>query len=697
MDYRVIKENDLFMLSDKKGNIPQDHPYGLGLYMKDTRFLSKLDLKVNGQDLVLLSSDGANSYLSTILMTNVHMETESKLELWRESVEIERKRFIYDDVLYESIKLTNYYPKPVTFQLSVHMDADFMDMFVVRGFQHGELGRRTGNINGPRTVSFHYEGADHIKRTTVISWDRQEETANDGDVMFNVSLAHGQTETITFTIQPQIGEVKHRHVSSPQAAVELLQQSYNAWANRITKVQTDYKPLQSLIDRGLSDLRILLTDLGYGSFPVAGLPWFGVPFGRDSLIAALQMLPFAPEVAKGTIRTLASTQGKAVDPWRDEQPGKIMHEIRYGELANTNQVPFTPYYGTIDATPLFLVLIAEYVKWTGDLSLVRELEQSIEDALLWIDRYGDRDGDQFVEYHQESSKGIANQGWKDSADSVVHRNGDYAQTPIALSEVQGYVYQAKQGVAELYEALGRIGEADRLRKEAEALKVKFDEQFWMEDVQYYAIALDGNKRQVGTITSNPGHILLTGMLDEVKAEAVARMLVSPVMFSGYGIRTMGAGEAGYNPMSYHDGSIWPHDNSLSILGLSKTGHQEEAGVVMTGLIAAAEHFEYNRLPELFCGYDRSIGRAVLYPVACSPQAWAAGTPLTFVQALLGLFPDGIHRKIHLSPTLLPDMNELSVSNIAIGDGILSIRVERAGTELNWSITENTTGYEIVTR
>jgi glycogen debranching enzyme len=403
-----------------------------------------------------------------------------------------------------------------------------------------------------------------------------------------------------------------------------------------SSVQTDLKQLEKLVKRGTDDLRVLLTDIGSGLFPVAGLPWFGVPFGRDSLIAALQLLPFNSNIAKATLKTMAFYQGTKVDPWRDEQPGKILHEIRYGELANTNQIPFAPYYGSVDSTPLFLMLLVEYVKWTRDLELVKQLEDNIERALNWIDEYGDRDGDLFVEYHQEAQKGIANQGWKDSGDSVVHRNGDL-QSPIALCEVQGYVYQAKKGISTIYGALGYGDKAEALDEQAERLKKEFNHVFWMEDVEFYAIALDEHKQQVGTITSNPGHLLQSGILSNDRAKKIANKIVNKNMFSGYGIRTMSKGEAGYNPMSYHNGSVWPHDNSMILLGLSKTNQKEDMKKVVQGLITASTHFEYDRLPELFCGYDDSIKNVVPYPVACSPQAWAAGTPLTFVQSLL-VFP-----------------------------------------------------------
>jgi glycogen debranching enzyme len=692
MDYRVIKENDLFLLTDTNGNITENHPYGLGLYTKDTRFLSKLDLKINGEDPILLASDAAENYMAKILLTNPHMEKDGELILWRESVEIERTRFIYDDVLYESIKLKNYFPKPVQFGLSLHVDVDFADMFIVRGFQNGDIGSRTGQAVEDKSFTFNYLGADQIQRSTVISWDKEEKSVDEnGNVYFDFHLPHLAEDTVTFMIQPKIGTEVTKQPLELNKALESLEESYNEWEKTITKVRTDHQPLQRLIDRGIGDLRVLLTDIGYGKFPVAGLPWFGVPFGRDSLIAALQMLPFNPEVAKGTLRTMASLQGTKVDPWRDEQPGKIMHEIRYGELATTNQIPFTPYYGTIDATPLFLVLLTEYVRWTGDLQIVTELNENIEAALMWIDQYGDRDGDLFVEYHQESSKGIANQGWKDSGDSIVHRNGDYAKTPIALSEVQGYVYQAKLGLADIFETLGNSEKATALRDQAANLKGKFEKEFWMDDVSFYAIALDQHKQQVGTITSNPGHVLFSEMLDCNRADKVVEMLVSPKMFSGYGIRTMGAEEAGYNPMSYHDGSIWPHDNSLIVLGMSKLKKHEAANKVMEGLINASAHFEYDRLPELFCGYEKSLGKAVKYPVACSPQAWAAGTPLVFVQSILGLFPNSLKKEITISPQLLTNMNELEVRQLSIGEGYLSLRVTNEGVE----ILENTTGFKIV--
>ncbi|MCA0172536.1 amylo-alpha-1,6-glucosidase [Bacillus sp. RAR_GA_16] len=694
MEYRVIKENDLFLLTDEKGNIPKDHPYGAGLYKKDTRFLSSFEMKINGEEPILLSSEAKKSYENEMILTNPHMEENGRLILWRESIELKRKRFIYEDVLYEQVVVKNYYPKPLTFQVSFTIDVDFEDMFLIRGFQSGEIGSRTGIKTGTHSMIYDYKGADNVMRSSVVSWDREAIEVKEGYVDFEFNLIHDEEQTLIFKVNPVI-DGERGPVYSPDIAYRKLVTSYQSWNDKTTNVKTDYLPLQRMVDRGVSDLRLLLTDLGYGPFPVAGLPWFGVPFGRDSMIAALQMLSFNPDVAKGTLRTMAHYQGKNNDPWRDEQPGKIMHEIRYGELANTNQIPFAPYYGSVDSTPLFLVLLVEYVKWTNDLELANELLPNIHAALDWINLYGDRDGDGLVEYHQESSKGIANQGWKDSGDSIVHRNGDYAETPIALVEVQGYVYQAKLGLADLFDAMHDSQMAKELREQAASLKVTFHNAFWMEEHGYYAIALDKDKNQVGTLTSNPGHLLYSGILDEERIDSVSRMLTSEKMFSGFGVRTMADGEAGYNPMSYHDGSVWPHDNSMILLGMGKNDRLTEAFLIMNGLIEAAGNFEYDRLSELFCGYDHRLGKLIKYPVACSPQAWAAGTPLTFIQTLLGCFPDSLKGVLTLKPRLLEGMNELRVEQLRIGNGILSVSLNRTTNgKIELIVHENTTGLQM---
>ncbi|HET7627649.1 MAG TPA: amylo-alpha-1,6-glucosidase [Bacillales bacterium] len=692
MDYRVIKENDLFLVTDAKGNIPKNHDYGLGLYTKDTRYLSQFDLKINGQEPNLLFSKADENYAASIMLTNPELERDGSLSLPRESLEIERQRFIYGGILYETISVKNYHPRSAEFELSVQIDADFLDMFIIRGLQKAKTGQKLRPTFDNNTFTFRYKGTDGIKRATKIDWgDNGAVVCEDGNIRFRLSLYHLQERTITFRVMPMIDGAEPEP-EAREKALDRLQASYKQWRMNAAEIETDHAALRSLVERGIDDFRVLLTDLGYGTFPVAGLPWFGVPFGRDSLIAALQALPFQPEVAKGTLKTMAAFQGTKVDAWRDEQPGKIMHEIRFGELANTNQIPFTPYYGSVDSTPLFLILLIEYVRWTGDLRLFQELRSHVDAALKWIDEYGDRDGDGLVEYHQQSENGISNQGWKDSGDSIVHRNGSYADSPIALAEVQGYVYQAKQGIADIYEKLSDQRAAQSLRRQAAALKRTFEEKFWMNDRGFYAIALDRDKQQVETVTSNPGHLLWSGLLEPDKAKKVAETLVSDNMFSGFGIRTMAEGEAGYNPISYHNGSVWPHDNSLILLGMSKREQRAEAVKVIDGLIRASKSFEYHRLPELFCGYGE---RVVNYPTACSPQAWAAGTPLSFIQALLGLFPNCLQQEIYLSPVLLPSMNHLHVRKLSIGKGELDVIVKRVNGDVAAVVKRNTTGCRVV--
>ncbi|QKS70660.1 amylo-alpha-1,6-glucosidase [Paenalkalicoccus suaedae] len=692
MSYRVIKEDDLFLLTDENGDIPKDHTYGPGLYTKDTRFLSEMTLTINKEKPIMLSSAADENYIAEIIMTNPHQETEEELLLWRESIEIKRKRFIHDGVLYEQIQLTSFAPKPIVFNFEMTFEADFKDMFIIRGFQHGEIGTKNKTDVSTSSMTFHYSGADSIERATRIEWDKVPSYVKEGEIGFTCSLSHSETETVTFAICPEIGDEKSTPIQADKA-LQALKDSYAEWEATTTKIHSNNDVFNRLIKRGVDDMRVLLTDMGYGKFPVAGLPWFGVPFGRDSLIAAMQLIPFRPEVAKGTLRTMASEQGKQKDPWRDEEPGKIMHEMRFGELANTGQVPFTPYYGTIDATPLFLLLLTDYVKWTGDLELFNELEENVSRALEWIDSYGDRDEDGFVEYHQEAAKGIANQGWKDSGDSIVHRNGDLAVAPIALAEVQGYVYEAKTSLASIYIHLGKKELSNKLQDEATKLAAAFEESFWMKEHDYYALALDGHNDQVGTITSNPGHVLRALMVKEDRAKKIVNMLLSDRMFSGFGIRTMAKGEAGYNPISYHNGTIWPHDNSLIILGMSKAFFFKEAAVAIKGLMDVAPSFEYDRLPELFCGYEK---KAVKYPVACSPQAWAAGTPLMCTQAMLGLFPDALNKSIQLAPYLPDGIDELTVTDMAISDGVLNIKVMREDNSFKTDILLNTTGCTIST-
>lgn len=694
MDFRVIKENDYFLLTDVRGDIPAENPEGLGFYTRDTRFLSRFELLVNGQKPVVLHSAADQNYMARILLINPNPKTlgEDAIDLARESVTFERTRLIYDGILYEKLVVTNYDRRSQTLTFTYAIDADFADMFVVRGFAGGETGTVTDRVRTAGGLVVRYEGKDGITRETVVAFSQPATAWDDEGHHFRLALDPGASYTLTVTVTPVVGGERGTAVSM-EVAMAALQRSYAEWMDRAMHVETDNAQLNRLLHRSLLDLRVLTTDLGDGPFPVAGIPWYAVPFGRDSLITAWQALAFQPEMARGTLLTLARLQGKREDPWRDEQPGKIPHEMRYGELANTNQIPFTPYYGTIDATPLFLILAAEYYRWTGDRELMERLLPNILAALEWIDRYGDRDGDGFVEYLRESARGLGNQGWKDSGDCIVYRDGRLAEGAIALCEVQGYVYEAKTRWSTIFAEWGDAERAKVLADAAETLKRRFAAAFWMDDEQYVALALDGHKRRVDAVTSNPGHLLFTGILDDEQAARVKDRLMQSDLFSGYGIRTLSAKERAYNPVSYHNGSVWPHDNSLIVLGLARRGFTEAAHRVIAGMLRASEQVEHCRLPELFCGFSAD-DRLVPYPVACSPQAWAAGTPLLFVRALLGIEPDIPNGKIVLAPSLPPWMSWMRVRRMRIGSGELSFDVIREGGVLSVRIETNTTGTEV---
>ncbi|MBP1154125.1 MULTISPECIES: amylo-alpha-1,6-glucosidase [unclassified Paenibacillus] len=690
MEYRVVKEGDLFFLTDKNGDITENNENGYGLYTKDTRFLSRMEVFLDGEKPSLLSSSADRSYFASIRLMKDKKDEGS--------IEIHRERFIYDGVLYERMSLTNFFPKTTAFDFSAAFDADFQDMFIVRKYRTGEVGEIVGRDVGERNMSIRYQGADDILRETRILWDQNENQVDaDGNVRFSLSLESKATKQICFFIMPVMGEQQSPELLSFEEGLKRLDASYNTWNQETSRVTTNVDVFNGLYRRGVQDLRMLMTDVGYGEMPVAGLPWFAVPFGRDSLITSLFMLPLNPEKVKGTLRTLAAYQGTKVDAWRDEQPGKIMHEIRFGELVNTGQSPFGPYYGSVDATPLFLVLLGEYIRWTGDLSFVQELKSNVERALDWIDR-GMEAGAGFLTYHQEAEKGFPNQGWKDSSNSIVHASGEYARSPIALSEVQGYVYQAKKSLAPIFERMGEQELAEKLEKEAEAFRTRFEQTFWMEHEQFYAIALDEDQQKVQSVTSNPGHLLMTGLPDSSRADLTAERLVAEDMFNGYGIRTMSTEATGYYPMSYHNGSVWPHDNGMILLGLSRSGYKKEAGKVISGLLEASRHFEYQRLPELFCGHDSEAGYPVPYPTTCSPQAWAAGTSIVFLQAMLGINPNALTKEIRIDPFLPESFEELVAEHIHIGTGHLSLKVTRGSLDedsVQVEILENTTGFELI--
>lgn len=687
MDYHVIKDDDVFLVTEHMGDIVAGSENTFGLYYQDTRFLSRMELFVDGRKPTLLSSSNKHSFLSVFHYTMAVPDVGS--------FDIQRERFIYQGTFYEKVTVINYFLTEKQFHLTMSFGADFQDMFIVRRYREGFLGQTKTPIQGENQLTLAYEGTDHLRRETVIHWDRHANTTMDGDVNFSLQLLPKEQTAITFMVTPKIDRQQDRkRVLSFEKAREKLHEQYGKWQEQTTKVITNDAQFNALFRKSSEDIRMLMVHKGYGNMPVAGLPWYAVPFGRDSIITSLFMLPINPQTAKNTLKTLAKYQGKENNTWRDEQPGKIMHELRRGELANTKQIPFTPYYGTVDATPLFLILLAEYFHWTADDELVKELLPNVRRAFAWIERNCHEETG-FLTYDQQADKGFPNQGWKDSANSNIHHDGRYAQSPIALIEVQGYVFQAKKMLAPILKKIGKRDMAKQLNQEAKVMKEAIDHYFWLENEQYYAIALDKEQKPVRSVTSNVGHLLFSGVLDYKQAQAVVDRMFSEELFSGYGIRTMGSQEVGYNPQSYHNGSVWPHDNGVILLGLNRSGFQAEATQLMNGLHKAANHFDQQRLPELFCGYSSALGYPVPYPTTCSPQAWAGTAVFAMIHTILGLQIDGLDRTIQVVPTCPKGMNMCMVRQLQVGAGHLDLDVNWDGDQPVVTVVKNTTEYEVI--
>ena len=666
MDYRLIKEGDLFLLTDQAGNIRKNTDVQYGLYTKDTRFLSRYELFVDNKKPFILSSGETEDRINKICLTNKNIKKGES-----EEALIKREQIIFNGMVYDRILIKNYFSQPLTLKLTLKVDADYLDIFQVRDYvKENRLGAILNPSKSKNGIVLGYLGKDDIRRETKVKILSKEGKIYKDRIELSFRLKHKQEKELTIGIIPRIEGQKltNKNVISFERAQKKLRSNYKKWEEDSLIIKTDNKNFNQLTNRSLSDLKLLLNDLGEGFIPIAGIPWYAVPFGRDSIITSLQTLMVNTKIAQGTLKTLARFQGKEVNRDREEEPGKIMHEIRFGELAHLNLIPHTPYYGTIDATPLFLILAVEYFHWTGDLMFIRKVLPNLFAALEWIDKYGDIDQDGYVEYYPKNTKWATNQGWKDSTDSSVHQDGSLAVPPIALVEVQGYVYQAKKGMAEIFFYLGEKDKAKKLEKDARELKDRFNRDFWMEERKYFAFGLDYQKKQIASITSNPGHCLYSGIVSQDKSKAVVKKLLSHEMFSGWGIRTMGENEVGYNPTSYHNGSVWPHDNSIIINGLIRYNYRREAIKVINGLIKASQYFKNNRLPELFCGFShKKTERPMEYPVACSPQAWACGSIYLIIQSLLGINADVINDRIYLKPIFPDKTNKVEIKNLKIGD------------------------------
>lgn len=688
--HRTLKHGDTFAVFDQRGDIGGEAGNPEGLYHDDTRILSRFDLQLDGaRPLFLSSTTQEDNAVFSADLTNPDRPANGDAPLERELIHINRLRFIWNGGLFERLLVRNFDEKPHSLVLTLQFAADFADLFEVRGQHRRRRGVSSARCEAKNKVALRYLGLDGIERVTALIFDPAPDRLDPASADFVLRLRPRETRRLFLRIGRPDGVVGSWGGQCFYHYMREARRALRRSSSRATAVESSNSLLNEMVRRSVSDLYMLITDTEEGPYPYAGIPWFSTPFGRDGIITALQVLWLDPEIAKGVLKFLAATQATERDPERDAEPGKILHEMRRGEMANLHEVPFGRYYGSVDATPLFVLLLGEYFQRTGDLATVRALWPHVEAALAWIDGDGDPDGDGFVEYARSSEKGLANQGWKDSQDAIFHADGRLATGPIALCEVQSYVYGAKHHAAALAERLGKTALAAHLKQEAEELRVKFEAAFWCEELSTYALALDGEKRPCRVIASNAGHTLLTGIAAPERACRVAATLAQPGSFSGWGVRTVAVSARRFNPMSYHNGSIWPHDNALIALGLARYGFKEAVLPIFAGMFEAASYMDLRRLPELFCGFARRQRNApTLYPVACTPQAWASTAIMAFLQASLGLEFRHDAGEIRFDRPALPQFVEvLELHRLRLGEGMVDVRLRRRGEEVAVTVTE----------
>ena len=674
---------------DPHGDIIAANGSSDGIYHHDTRYLSSLELNLNGAPMLLLSSNvQEDNAVLTVDLANPRLVLRGGFTLQGELIHVNRLKYVWESACYERLLVHNFDTRTHTVTLGIQFGADFADLFEVRGQKRVQRGQVSAERRSDSLVALQYVGLDGVERVTSLAFEPTPTYLDSATARFQPQLGPGQGIRVVLRIacdqRRQENAVGRRFYSSLRSARRALRTS----SGRATSLDSSNSLFNEMARRSVADLYMLLTDTEYGPYPFAGIPWFSTPFGRDGLLTALFTLWIDPMIAKGVLRFLAATQATDIDPERDAEPGKILHEMRDGEMAHLREVPFARYYGSIDATPLFVMLAGEYFKRTGDLQTVRELWPNIEAALYWIDNYGDPDGDGFVEYQRKNADGLINQGWKDSHDAIFHEDGRIAEGPIALCEVQAYVYAAKRHAAALALTLNHSVAAAVLAQQAEILRERFEVAFWCDDLSTYALALDGDKKPCRVIASNAGHALFGEIADASRARRVAETLLGTGCFSGWGVRTVARSAARYNPMSYHNGSVWPHDNALIALGLARYGLKSGVLKIFKGLFEAAGYMDLRRLPELFCGFAwRRLTAPTLYPVACAPQAWASATVFALLQACLGLGFDQGADGIRFDRPGLPDfLDQLHLRGVSTKDGAADVLLRRYGADVAVNIT-----------
>jgi glycogen debranching enzyme len=675
---RVLKHGRMFAVFDRHGDV---QPVGFGeqgIYFDDTRFLSRLELRIGGRRPLLLSSTvkKENDLLAVDLSNPDLKAPGGSLTLARGELHVFRSTFLWNGVCYERLRVSSFSRDPFDVDLRLDLDADFADIFEVRGAKRERRGRKLHEESTEGSLVFGYEGLDGVTRRTRVSFDPPPQELSGRQARYHLSLEPRQSVTLLVAITCELGTAAPARATHDQALAALTAELAGAAFSRC-RIHATSDALDEWLTRSISDLQMMVTETPDGPYPYAGVPWFSTPFGRDGILTAMEVLWIAPEIARGVLGFLAATQATETLPERDAQPGKILHEARGGEMASLGEVPFGRYYGSVDATPLFVMLAAAYLRRTGDRAFLRTLAPHVDHALAWIERDGDADGDGFVEYARQTDKGLVQQGWKDSHDSVFHADGALAEGPIALCEVQGYVYGAFRGAAEIASALGHPARAEAYLRKAEVLRARFAEKFWDETLGTFVLALDGTKHPCRVRSSNAGHALWTGIAEPGQARRAAETLMSEGSFSGWGVRTLDAAELRYNPMSYHNGSVWPHDNALVAAGFANYGFDDLGLRLFEAMLGASETVDLHRLPELFCGFARRPGEGpTLYPVACAPQSWAAAAVFMLLGSALGISIDGARGEVSLlHPVLPPDIGELRITGLEVGSGRIDLLLE----------------------
>ena len=677
---RVLKQGDTFAVFDRFGDAETFGTGELGLYYQDTRFLSRLSLKLGKHRPLLLSSTVTeDNAVLAVDATNPDVSRNGEVTIPQGTLHVFRSKVLWERTCHERLRIHNYGRVPLDFSFSIDFDGDFADIFELRGTKRERRGDRIKTEVTHDSVVLAYKGLDGCVRRTRIVFDPKPTQLTQSLASFQVHVEAGKEASYRWAIGCEVDsdppiEIKPCY----ETVIQDVAGAFERVHAREPQVFTGNEQFNDWLNRSVADLHMMRTETAYGPYPYAGVPWFSTVFGRDGIITALQCLWFDPSLARGVLSYLAATQADAHNTEQDSEPGKILHEMRADEMATLGEIPFKRYYGSIDATPLFVLLAGAYYKRTGDGAFIESIWPHVERALEWIDRYGDSDADGFVEYLHKSKHGLANQGWKDSQDAIFHSHGALAEGAIALCEVQGYVYAAKIAASELAKVLGDVARSQELSQQAEVLAKRFEEAFWCDELSTYAIALDGKKEPCRVRTSNPGHCLFAGIAKAEHARRVVATLTDETSFSGWGIRTVASSEARYNPMSYHNGSVWPHDNALIAAGFARYGFKESAAMLLAGLLDATLFFDLHRLPELFCGFPRRPGESpTLYPVACAPQAWASGAILLLLEACLGLSVSAPEQTVVFSKPVLPAfLPKVSIRGLNVGEARVDLLLTR---------------------